>query len=71
MNDPRQDLADLICEFLVIARKPGARKRLQEEAKELGGATYEQFLAMSLAQIITERFRVTPIERHEGENNGE
>lgn len=62
MNDhPTQVLADLIHEFLSVALSPESRKRLEAEASSVGGATYEQFLAMSLSQLIANRFDVTPV----------
>jgi hypothetical protein len=61
MDDPTHELADLIHDFLGIAFDAEARGRLEEQARELG-ATYEQFLAMSLTQLITNRFHVTPVE---------
>ncbi len=64
MNDhPTQVLADLIYEFLCIALSPESHKRLEAEAASVGGPpmTYEQFLAMSLAQLIANRFEITPI----------
>lgn len=59
MDDPTHELADLISKFLGIALESEARERLAAEAKELG-ATYEQFLAMSLTQLITDRFQLKP-----------
>ncbi|MDG3008316.1 hypothetical protein [Paludisphaera mucosa] len=65
MGDPTHELADLISEFLVIALEPESRERLTAEAKELG-ASYEQFLAMSLTHLITNRFQLTPVADFEG-----
>jgi hypothetical protein len=60
MDETIHELADLIAQFLVIALEDEARQRLQAEATELG-ATYEQFLAMSLTQLITNRFQLTTL----------
>jgi hypothetical protein len=60
MDEVIHELADLISDFLGIVLEDEARERLQSEANEMG-ATYEQFLAMSLTQLITNRFKIAPV----------
>lgn len=48
-------LADLIGSFLEVALKPESQPSLQDAARDVD-ASLEQFLAMSLTHLITERF---------------
>ncbi len=52
------ELADFIFEFLELSLGE-SEESLRKEAAKLD-ATYEQFLAMSLAQLIAERYTLTP-----------
>lgn len=59
MDDSTHELADLIYEFLGMSLESEAREQITAAATELG-VSYEQFLAMSLTQLITDRFQLTP-----------
>ncbi len=52
-------LADLIGSFLDVAFKPESLPSLRAAAQDVD-ASLEQFLAMSLTHLITERFDLTP-----------
>ena len=59
MSTPTTDLGDLICEHLTFCYASGKKRDLVKMAKEMG-ATYEQIIAASLAQHISERFDILP-----------
>ena len=57
MSKSTADLGDLICEHLTFCYASGKKRGLVKMAKEMG-ATYEQIVAASLAQHISERFEI-------------
>lgn len=57
MADAQRKLGDLICEVLTFCYSQKHKKALSKDAKEMG-ATYEQFVAASLATRIGEKFEI-------------
>lgn len=56
-----EHLADMICEFLTFAyANQKYRKSLRSRAAEDFACSLEQYLAMSMTQMISERFTLVP-----------
>ncbi len=54
-KDAHRDLGDRICEVLTFCYSTEHQGSLQKEATKMG-ATFEQFVAAALTQMISERF---------------
>ncbi len=54
-NKAHRELGDRICEVLTFCYSDEHEKSLQDEATKMG-ATFEQFVAAALTQMISERF---------------
>jgi hypothetical protein len=66
MDETTHDLADLIGEFMALALQGESREELEGQARELD-LPYDQFITMSLTQLIVGRFQVSPAADPEGE----